>query len=496
MGAAATGRGTDGPDALRARLAVLSDLRGVLELMQFDQDAIMPPDGGPARAEQLATLSGLVHDLQTDPALLELLDEAGARELDGDDDAIVRVAGRDADKATRVPGELVRELARAASTGQEAWARARASDDFAAFRPHLERAVELRREYAACFQTAEPYDALLDDYEPGMRTDEVRAAFAPLRAELPALVAGATDQAPPLRGPFAVDAQRRAVRTILDRVGFDDRSWHLGESAHPFSASPGRGDSRITTRYATGTLDSVLSALHEFGHGLYEAQIDPALDRTPLARGCSMAVHESQSRLWELFVGMSPSFWRGAWPDFTAALGGAPDGLGPAAFAAALAAVRPALIRVESDAVSYPLHIVLRFDLELALLSGDLAAVDLPAAWRDQARELLGVEVSDDRTGALQDVHWSVGAFGYFPTYALGTVLAAQLWAVAREQIGDLDGDLERGDLEPLRSWLADRVHRHGRRMEPGDLIRSATGSDLDAGPYLDFARAQAGGAQ
>jgi carboxypeptidase Taq len=494
-----TGGGADtGPapiaGRLRERLAPLADLRGLIELLSFDQETVMPPAGATARAHQEATLHGLLHEGLIAPELADLLAEAQAAGVQGDDAALVRVVGRDADKARRVPTELVKAMAMAGNEGQEAWAKARENDDFEAFLPYLERNLDLRREYAACFDVAEPYDALLDDFEPGMLTSDVREVFGPLREELPRLVAAAAERSPGrLAGSFPVDGQRRALDFLLRRVGFDDESWLLGESVHPFSATPGRGDNRITTRFAEDSLESALSGLHEFGHGLYEAQIDPALARTQLGRGVSMAVHESQSRLWEIFVGGSVAFWRGAWPGFTAALGGPPAGLGPEAFVGAITSVAPSLIRVDADPVSYPLHIILRFDLELALIAGDLAPRDLPAAWNEGMRALLGIVPPSNRLGILQDVHWSFGAFGYFPTYALGTILAAQIWAVVRRDLPELDAQLEAGELAPLREWLREKVHRHGKRLEPRDLIRSATGRELDAGPYLAYARGRAG---
>lgn len=477
-------------EPLRARLAEIEDLDAALRLLQFDQQATMPPAGAEARADAIATLSRLIHERQTAPELLELLGAAD------DGDPVARVARRDAAKALRVPRALIGALAHASAAGQDAWQAAREVDDFAAFRPYLERNIELLREYASCFEdeTDEPYDALLDDFEPGMRAADVRAAFAPLRDELPELVAaGAERPAPKLPAPFPIEGQRRAVRMILERLGFDDASWTLADSTHPFSSTIGHGDNRITTRYDERSLESVFSSVHEFGHGLYEAQIAPELARTPLAHGCSMTLHESQSRLWEVFVCGELPFWRGAWELLAAPLGGALDELGPEGLLAATGAVRRTPIRVDADPVSYPLHIVLRFDLELALISGELAVAELPAAWRDGMRELLGVEVADDRQGALQDIHWSACSFGYFPTYALGTMLAAQLWQAARAALPGLDGAIEAGELGPLHDWLRERVHRYGRTYEPREQIRVALGGDLDPQPYLAFARARAG---
>jgi carboxypeptidase Taq len=487
-----TGAATD----LREYLAPVEDLGAIIHLLAYDQEAVMPPGGNAARGRQTATVSALVHERMAAPELAALLDAAEGAGAEGDDAALVRWVRREADRARRVPSELVEALAIAASEGQEAWEQARRDDDFEAFAPFLERNVRLCAEYAACFEEAEPYDALLAEYEPGMTTAELRPVFAALRAELPALVAAAAERAaPPLTGRhFPVEAQRAASLAVLRRVGFDERSWVLGEAAHPFSATPGRGDNRITTRYPEDSLETLLSSLHEFGHGLYEAQTDPALDRTPLGHGVSMGVHESQSRLWELFVGMSLPFWRGAWHEVREAFGGDPGGVSLEEFVASVNRVAPTLIRVDADPVSYPLHIVLRFELELALLSGDLGVADLPAAWNDGMRDLLGIVPPDDRTGVLQDIHWGGATFGYFPTYALGTILAAQLWEVVEAELGDVDALLEAGDLEPLREWLRERIHHHGRRMDPSELIVAATGRGLDAGPYLAFARAHAAG--
>lgn len=479
-------------DVLRARLAELADLENMARVLAWDQRTYMPPAGAAARASQMATLERLGHERFTSDEVGAWLDAAAA-DTDGDAIAadLVAVARRDYDKARRVPAELAAEMAAAAIEGQQAWLSARANADFALLAPHLRRHLDLRRAYVACFPEAdEPYDALLDDYEPGMSTAEVRVAFARLREGLTPLVARAAERAgaidlTPARGPFPVAAQRRVLAGVLRRVGFTEDAWRLDDSAHPFSACSGPDDQRITNRYDERHLDALFSGLHEFGHSLYEHQIDRALVGTTLCRGVSMAIHESQSRLWENRVGLSRAFiglifgeLRAAFPDALATTDA--DGLWRA-----LNAVRPSLIRVEADEVTYGLHIVLRFELEVALLGGDLAVDDLPAAWNDGMRDLLGVVPPDDADGVLQDVHWSSGAFGYFPTYALGSAIAAQLWAAMARDLGDPEALVAAGDFAAIRAWLRERVHRHGRRRTPRETLEHAVGGPLDVDPQL-----------
>ncbi|HET8953345.1 MAG TPA: hypothetical protein VFN44_22675, partial [Solirubrobacteraceae bacterium] len=354
-------------DALKTRMAELSDLTALGRLAAWDQRTMMPPDGGPGRGEQLATLERLAHERATADEVGEWLDALEDAQLDGLDAEIVRVARRDFDRARRVPADLAAELERASADGQTVWQAARAAGDFAAFAPSLRRNVELAREYAACFDdAARPYDALLADYDFGLTAARLEEVFGELAAELAPLVAEAPEGPPPVSAP--VEAQRLAVPAVLERIGAGDDGWRIDDSAHPFSVGVGRGDSRVTTRYQEGDLLSVIAAMHEFGHALYERQIAPELSRTNIGGGTSMSMHESQSKLWENHVGRHPAF-AGVLAETFAAGGFEVE---PAALHASLVAVRPSLIRVSADPVSYPLHIVLRFELELALIEGGL----------------------------------------------------------------------------------------------------------------------------
>jgi len=476
---------------LRRRLAEVADLESTSILLAWDQEIVMPVTGGEWRAQQRATLERLSHQRFVDDEIGELLEAAEPEtELDAD---LLRITRRDYDKARRVPADLVEELAHAGATGHEAWVLARDASDFAMFEPHLRRNIELRRRYIDCFpEVARPYDALLDDYEPGMLTADVEDVLGRLRDGLVPLVGDGDGDADALvtGGPFPTDAQRRFVETVLHQVGVDER-WRLDVAKHPFAAAVSLGDVRLTTRYAEDDLDSLFSTLHEFGHGLYEANIDPALARSPLGGGVSSAVHESQSRMWENMVGRSPGFWRWAFPHLRSAF---PERFGTSSWQdvhRALNVIRPTLIRVSADEVTYGLHIVLRFELELALFEGDLDVADLPEAWRERTRQYLGLEIPDDAHGVLQDVHWSEGLFGYFPTYALGNVFAGQLWARLNGELPDLDEAFARGEFASLATWLSENVHRYGRRLLPNEIIERAAGAPLDPEPYLDYVRAK-----
>lgn len=469
---------------LLAKLGELSDLRHAGLLLMWDQQVMMPPAGGPARGPVMGTLETLAHDRLVAPELGALLDAEG----DGDDPQIVRAVRRERDIACRVPSELATEMALAGSEGFETWLRAREANDYSIFEPALRRNVELARRYAGCFPDNEhPYDALLDRFEPSTTAAQVSALFMRLRGGLVPLLAEIAEQpAPaPLNGSFPTDAQREVGLQIVRVMGFEDSAWRLDDAVHPFAASPSLADVRVTSRFEEHSLTGLFALMHEVGHGLYERNIDPALARTTLDTGVSLGVHESQSRLWENLVGRSEPFWSFWLPKLRERM---PETLGGVAlhdFLGAINAVSPTLIRVEADELTYCLHVIVRFELELALIEGTLDTADLPQAWAAKMQELLGIDVPDDLQGVLQDVHWSEGIIGYFPTYAIGNVLAAQLWSRLRADLPDLDDDLRRGDPGELLTWLKDKIHRHGCRLTPAELIEQAVGGPLDPDPML-----------
>lgn len=472
-------------EKLRARMAELSDLASIEMLLSWDQLVMMPSQGGESRGQHLGALARITHERATSQEIGSWLEELDGAQLDGVDGDIARLARRDFERARRVPEELAVELARAGTEGQEIWQKARADDDFGAFAPALAHNVELARAYGECVagEGESAYEGLLGDYDFGLRTDELRRVFTALAAELPALVERARVCSPPRTLEVPVAAQQAAVTGTLRRLGVERDSWRVDVSTHPFTAWIGRGDSRVTTRYSDGEVESLLSSLHEYGHALYERQVDPLLDRTNLGGGTSMSIHESQSKLWENHVARNRAFAE----VLAAELRGGGFEVTAAELHASLVGVEPSAIRVSADPLTYPLHIVLRFELELALVSGDLAVADLPGAWREGMRRLLGVEVTSDALGCLQDVHWSAASFGYFPSYALGCLIAAQLWEAMEAEIGPREEDLRRGEVTPIQSWLGERVHRHGRRMDTTELVEHATGRALEIEPFLRY---------
>jgi carboxypeptidase Taq len=483
-------------DELRRRLGQISDLAKVAVLLEWDQETKMPPAGAEARAEHRGTIQELAHERRCAPELGALLEELRPFEEGHDYDSfeasLIRVARRDREKAVRVPPRLRGELSRAGARGYGAWLQAREQEDYSILLPHLERQLELRREYVACFEPVDdPYDVVLDDYEPGMRTAEVEAVFDQLKARLLPMVRAVADAEPIddscLHGAFPADGQRRFSLAVLERWGMDRAAWRLDRTVHPFEASLAISDIRLTTNFHEDSLDGVLSCLHEFGHGLYERQVDPAYARTLLARGASSAFHESQSRMWENLVGRSLATWKFFYPRLQQELPAAFADVPLETFHRALNKVEPSFRRVEADEVTYSLHVILRFELERAMLSGALDLRDLPEAFDAKMREYLGLRPPDVLEGVLQDVHWSDMSLGYFPTYALGNVISLQLWQRAEAELGDLDELFERGEFALLREWLRERVHRHGRAFMPHELLQRAAGSGLDAGPYLGY---------
>ncbi len=476
---------------LSERLAELVDLGHAGHLMAWDQQVMMPAAGGPARGEALATISRMHHERLVAPELGVLLDAAAAGEP-----LIARAIRRDHDVARRVPGELTAEMSRAGSDGYAAWLQAREDNDFTTFEPALRRNIELTLRYTECFPEAEhPYDPLLDRYEPGTTAAQVTALFVRLREGLVPLLSQIALQ--PARqafaGDFPVAAQREIGVEIIRSMGFDAEAWRLDDAVHPFAASPARRDIRVTSRFEDHSLTGLFALMHEVGHGLYEHGIDPALERTTLGGGVSLGVHESQSRLWENLVGRSPAFWTHWLPRMRDRFPLTLRDVDLDTFMRAVNIVRPTLIRVEADEVTYTLHVILRYELELALVEGTLDVADLPDAWAAKMKQFLGVDVPDDLSGVLQDIHWSEGILGYFPTYAIGNVLAAQLWRAAHAEMPALDAEIARGELGALRVWLREKIHRHGRLLLPPELIEQAVGGPLDPEPMLEHLRAKYG---
>jgi carboxypeptidase Taq len=486
--------------ALHLRMAELSDLHSLDLLLFWDQQTVMPPAGAEARAERAATVARVVHARESDPALGALLEAlapwAESEDPDSNDVRLVSWARYDFERSIRVPVELAADITKAKALGQQAWQEARAANDFGRFRDALARHIELRHRYVECFEGYEhPYDVLLEDFEPGLTTAELRPLFAELREALVPLVAAAGRRDEPRNGgvfdgTFPATDQRIALLDVLETVGFDPDGWRLDPTVHPFAAGIAPADIRLTTKYDESNLAVALfSGLHEFGHGLYESATDPALFRTSLDTPVSLGVHESQSRTWENVIGRSRPFCSWVLPRLQAAFPEAFEGVDAAGLYRALNTVQPSLIRIDADETTYNLHIVLRFELEAALTEGSLTVDELPDAWNEGMERLLGVTVPGPADGVLQDVHWGAGLFGYFPTYTIGNLMAAQLWERLRADVPDVEERIAGGDFAPIREWLREHVHRHGRKFPPRDLLRRVTGSELSAEPFLRYLR-------
>jgi carboxypeptidase Taq len=486
---------------LKLKLGEVADLQRTVLLLEWDQQVLMPGGAGALRSEELATLERLTHERFASDEIGRLLDELRPYEESLDPDSneasLIRVTRRDWEKERKVPGELRGEIAHAAATALPIWAEARRNSDFRSFLPCLERNVELKRRYIECFDNGKaPYDILLDDFEEGMKASEVAEVFDELKRELPPLIEQANANPVDdsfLETTFPIDRQRELNEHILGRFGWDTDHWRLDEIVHPAAYSFGTSDIRITTRYAEDGLESLFSTMHEFGHGLYERQVDPALERSPLCSGVSLGLHESQSRMWENLVGRSLPFLRWFYPRVQQAFPEQLGSVGVEDFYRAVNKIQPSFIRVDADQVTYNMHVILRFELEQEIIAGSVALADLPEAWNAKMKEYLGVDVPDDRRGVLQDVHWSSGGLGYFPTYSLGNVISLQIWEKVREAVPDLDDQFEQGEFGALREWLGENLHRFGRKFTPQETLRRVTGSSLDAGPYLRYLKDKVG---
>ncbi|MBD3221247.1 carboxypeptidase M32 [bacterium] len=486
---------TDPLATLHARLRELQHLNQAMALLGWDHEVTMPPRGATGRAAQRATLAGVIHEKMVDAELGVLLEDLGNDPaLTADDRANVREARRLRDRAVRLPRQLVHDLAETVGLAHAEWVAAREHDDWSRFAPHLARIVDLKRQEARALDIGdEPYDALLDEFEPGARTAALLPVFADLEAALRDLLAGLDTATPPPilpPGPYPRARQAALGREVLVAMGYDLAAGRLDVSAHPFSESMGPGDVRVTTRYDEDDLLSGLTAtMHEGGHALYEQGLPEELRDLPAGQAVSLGIHESQSLLWENHVGRGRPF--GTWltgrlrehfPDRLA-------GLDPDHLVRVMNVVRPGLIRIEADEVTYNLHVILRLRIERALLNDELDVADIPHTWRELSRDLLGVEVPDDRRGALQDIHWCMGAIGYFPTYTLGKLYAAMFWNAARRDLPDLDTHLAAGDCQPLREWLGEHIHRQAARQPAADLCREVCGHHLRADDFVAHLR-------
>jgi carboxypeptidase Taq len=482
-------------EPLLSRMQELKDLQGAIGLMTWDQETYMPHAAEAARATQLATLQGLYHERLTDPKVGDWL--GGLATLSEERGAMVRAFRRERERAVRVPQRLVKELAEAQGRALGLWKRAREAKDFQVFRPGLETLLTLRREQAdAIGFEKERYDALLDGFEPGMKVERLSPVLDALKARLVPLVR-ALDALPPPKDvtagkTFPEDAQWPLTVELLGLLGFDLTAGRQDKSVHPFTGGTHPSDVRLTTRmFADTPLPALFGTIHEAGHGLYEQGFAPAHHRTPLAQAPSMGLHESQSRLWENQVGRSAAFWSFFYPKVQARFPAQLSGVSELAFLRHVNRVQRSLIRVEADELTYNLHIVLRYELELAMLRGTLEVKDLEAAWNEKTRALLGLTPDSVEKGVLQDIHWAWGEFGYFPTYALGNLYAASLWAAAVRATPGLEADVRQGEFKGLRAWLREQVHHRGFLLDAEDLVKTVTGRGLTDEDFIAHVKAK-----
>lgn len=490
---------------LLSRLRDAALLGSCASVLGWDEQTYLPSAGSEYRAEQLALLAGLTHERATSPRIGELLAELEQSGQLGDQDSAQSVNVGEArhtyDRVTKLPRSLVEEISRTTTLAQHAWVEARKTSNFAEFRPWLEKMIGLKREQAAAigFGNGVPYDALLDEFEPGASSAEIARIFAPLREELVKLLASiqSSSRRPDvslLTRRFPFEAQRQFAEAASRAFGFDFDRGRLDVTAHPFCTTLGPSDCRLTTRYNEHHFPGAFfGVLHETGHGLYEQGLDPSAFGSPMGETVSLGIHESQSRLWENFVGRSRAFWQHF---LTPAQAAFPESLGGVKlndWYAAINDVRPSFIRVEADEVTYNLHIMLRFELEQPLISGDLKPADVPGAWTETFTRYFGIAPPDDAHGCLQDIHWSGGLLGYFPTYSLGNMYAAQFYEAAERDLGDLSAMFAKGEFRPLLDWLRKNIHSRGKQLRAARLVRQVTGRSLSHEPLIAHLRRKFG---
>jgi carboxypeptidase Taq len=489
---------SDAIAALKARLSRIVRLNEANAVLGWDQQTYMPSGAAEARAEQMATLSEIWHETFTSSQTGDLIAAAEAvtpsLNPDSDDARMVKKVRRDFDKATKLPTELVAEMMRHETLSQEIWVKARAHSDFASFAPALKKEFELTRQKAECLgYTDHIYDALIDLYEPGMKHADVAKMFADMKPGLVELTHAIANSSNPVDdslvyGDYPIDKQREVTLKLVEAIGFDMTHGRQDEAAHPFCTSFGSSDVRLTTRFDPKYLSqAIYASLHEAGHGMYEQGSPAQFEGNILAGGVSLGVHESQSRLWENLVGRSRAFVGWAFPMIQGAFPNALGSVRTEQFYRAVNKVEPSLIRVEADEVTYNLHVLIRFELESAILAGHLDVDDLPDAWDALYHQYLGITPPDDGKGCLQDVHWSAGLIGYFPTYTLGNLISGQLWNTIRKTLPDVNGLMAKGEFAPILDWLRTNIHHHASKFEPNELIQRATGEALTSCYYVDY---------
>ncbi len=487
-------------DQLIDHVKQVSLLGSTASLLGWDQETLMPARGLAHRTRQLAQLAKLTHQMKTDPRVGEWLGECEAdstltSEPLSESAVNLRELRRDFDKATKLPESLVVELAEITSQAKHEWAEARKANDYARFKPWLEKVVELNQQKAECFgwdrDTGESWDALADNFEAGMTAASVAEVFTPLRERLVPLLddilgskTGPSNAFNELKLP--IDQQKAFVKDVSEAIGFDYARGRLDESTHPFCSGTHCNDIRMTTRFHEDNVNDALgSTMHESGHGIYEQGLPEAHIGTPMGQSVGLSIHESQSRMWENQVGRSKAFWEWCCPKLAQFFGDAVAMLSKDDIYGGANIVSPGLIRVEADEATYNLHIMIRFEIERLLMNGELGVDDLPGAWNAKYAEYLKVDVPNDTRGCMQDIHWSMGAIGYFPTYTMGNLYAAQFFEQAAAQLGDLDTMFAQGDFTPLRHWLNENIHAHGKRYRSADLMQHVTGKPLSADPLM-----------
>ncbi|WP_252699785.1 carboxypeptidase M32 [Natronosalvus vescus] len=486
-------------EELERRIEQITNIGNAAGILRWDQEVVMPEGGTPARAKQLSTLSSLSHELLTEDRTGELLEALEAADLEDEKAAVVRETRRQYDRATSVPQELVEEISETTSNAHPTWVEAKENDDFSVFEPTLEKLVELKKAYANHIDPdADPYEVLFADYEPYLDLETAEQVLERLRDELVPLLEAIDDsdtdiETDAFAGTFDDDDQEALARDVLDSLGYQWDRGRLDTAPHPFSSGT-QFDARVTTRFdESDLLGSITSTIHEFGHANYTLGLPDEGYGTPLGESRDLTVHESQSRLWENHVGRSRPFWEHFLPTARERFPELENVTPEEAYESANQVYDDNLIRVEADELTYHLHIVVRFEIERDLISGDLEVSDVPEAWNDKYEEYLGIRPETDAEGCLQDIHWSHGSFGYFPTYSLGSVLAAQLYATVEDELGSLDDRTREGEFDDLNGWLREHIHAHGKRYTTPDLVEEATGEGYTADYFLEYVKGKYG---